>query len=151
MQNSDYQNIKYNYVNENDWAAYNWNETGITLTPFQWTAIPLSTSEATNIEIVDGKMKIKKRGTYLVNVFFHVKNTVNGTPYYDMGIFKNDVEWNNITVNNSRSGGAGYITRYNFTCIIWMDIGDFLQPKIYSDLADVCQASTVDIMLIKNW
>lgn len=80
---SDYENIKYNYVNENDYAAYGWSETGITLTPRTWTPIPLSTTGGTNIEISDGKMKIKKRGTYLVNVFFHVKNTVNGTPYYD--------------------------------------------------------------------
>lgn len=148
---SDYENIKYNYVNENDYAAYGWSETGITLTPRTWTPIPLSTTGGTNIEISDGKMKIKKRGTYLVNVFFHVKNTVNGTPYYDLGIFKNDIQWNNIIVNNSRGGGLGFITRYNFTCVIWLDVGDLLQPKVYSDLADALLFSSLDVIMLKNW
>lgn len=138
-------------VNTWDYTGYAWSDTGITLVVRQWCPIPINTAGSNhNVELVDGKVRIKTTGNYLVTTTYNVQNTVNAQPYYDMALFKNDVECANIIINNGRAGGVKFTCRYNMTNIFWFQTGDLLQPQIYSDLADICNAVDLNFVLLQE-
>lgn len=148
--NSDYRNIASKVtVNTWDYTGYGWKENGITLSPFSWCPITIENIGSTQrVELASGKVRIKITGIYLIVSMFSVKNTVNGQPYYDMGIFKNDIEIINIIINNSRGGGNNFMTRYSLTGVFYFQENDLIQPKIYSDLADTCCAVDINFIML---
>ena len=147
---SDYENIASKVtVNTWDYTGYGWKDTGITLSPFSWCPITIENIGSTQrVELASGKVRIKITGIYLIVSMFSVKNTVNGQPYYDMGIFKNDIEIINIIINNSRGGGNNFMTRYSLTGVFYFQENDLIQPKIYSDLADTCCAVDMNFIML---